>query len=89
VTLRIVYVYYMCPHTTICVSSYYYMCPHTTICVPPHQCGGGVNIAGDNTSQSASAPQGVVRRDCVTEGRGWGVGFCKLGDLIDALIADA
>jgi hypothetical protein len=22
---------YMCPHTTIFVSSYYYMCPHTTI----------------------------------------------------------
>jgi hypothetical protein len=24
---------YVCPHTTICVSSYYYMCPHTTIYV--------------------------------------------------------
>jgi hypothetical protein len=30
---------YVCPHTTICVSSYYYLfsyyyvCPHTTICV--------------------------------------------------------
>jgi hypothetical protein len=23
---------YMCPHTTVYVSSYYYMCPHTTIC---------------------------------------------------------
>ena len=28
---------YMCSHTTICVSSYYYMCPHnTTICVRIH-----------------------------------------------------
>jgi len=26
----------MCPHTTICVSSYYYMCPHTTIYMCPH-----------------------------------------------------
>ena len=24
---------YMCPHTTIYVSSYYYMCPHTTVFV--------------------------------------------------------
>ena len=24
---------YMCPHTSIYVSSYYYMCPHTTLYV--------------------------------------------------------
>jgi hypothetical protein len=29
---------YMCPHTTIYVSSYNYMCPHATICVSSYDC---------------------------------------------------
>jgi magnesium-transporting ATPase (P-type) len=28
--------YYMCPHTTMCVSSYYYICVLILVCVCPH-----------------------------------------------------